>query len=137
MKGEGRVRILAIALTGFVMAPVLAWNAMTLVASAWGACGDAEPPYLGALLFLDLPFTVLEMWFLWSLTMLVTRARSILTAVLLPLGLCVLVAWAVVADHVPINEPSYYADLKREIGAPLDQCQATGIPTWWPAWLPI
>jgi len=108
----------------------------TIVAAAWSACAEAEPPYLFGLLFFDLPFTGVILWLTWAAGMLVTQRRP-LWAVLLPLGTAAVVAWASIADRVPINEPGYYADLRSDLGASVSECGPTGIPKWWPTWLPI
>jgi len=69
--------------------------------AAGGTDAEAEPPYLFGLLFFDLPFTVVILWLTWAAGMLVTQRRP-LWAVLLPLGTAAVVAWASIADRVPI-----------------------------------
>lgn len=104
-----------------------------LVAAAWTACDDLEPGGVGFLWFIFLPAIALAAWIAFGLGTLV--AFRFHPGVRLALGLTVvlLVGLVAVSKYVPAYGEDGYAGAATPA---LPECGPSGIPTWWPAWLP-
>jgi hypothetical protein len=119
-------------LLGFLVVPMAAYATVQVIAVAWAACDDAEPPYLFGLLFLIMPAIGLVMAVSWTITVLLTyRLRA---AIAVPLA-CALVASVGLAGfvvNVPAHDPGFYP----AHDADFPDC-SSGRPSWWPEPLPL
>lgn len=127
-------------LLGLPACALIAWITIQLIARAWDARGDAEPPYLSALLFLYLPLIGLGQLIAWEVGAFLTRRWRWWLGVPFATAVAVLIGWGAIALNVPMNPASYYAPA---VGAASgdnylpDTCRPNGQPTWWPDWLPL
>lgn len=117
---------------GLAVSAVTAWGSIELVAAAWAACDDAEPPYLFGLLWVIFPATTVGAWIAFAFGVVITSRRHPIvrcaTGAIFVTAVCVFAAVVQVPAHddygAPSNDPS------------MVECGPNGIPTWWPTWLP-
>ena len=128
-------RVVAGLLLGVPIAVGAAYLSCRLIAAGWSACGDAEPPYLFALLFLYLPAIACAAWIGWTAVIVVTRRAKVWQSALVASLVVLLVGYLPIVTSVPMNAPEYYA--AAEDDPALETCGPGGVPTWWPAWVPI
>jgi hypothetical protein len=92
------------------------------------------------LLFFDFPIIAVAQWTAWAVVVFVTRKRAWRVGLPLAFGLAILIGWGAVAVRVPIGDPESYAEAGQldQDGFPyLPDCRPSGLPTWWPSWLPL
>jgi hypothetical protein len=118
---------------GLALCVPLGWGSIQVVAAAWAACDEAEPPYLFGLLFLILPATILAAWVGFTIGAVLTSRWHDIVRYTVGAAFAVSVCFAAVTLQVPIRD-GYDAQPSND---PLMvECGPYGIPTWWPAWLP-
>jgi hypothetical protein len=129
-----------LAVGGAVLSPALAYGTISLVARAWSAWGDFEPPYGASLVILAFPVLTIGIWAAVGVGLSLTRNRNTWLAVPIFSVIAVLMMWETVALAVPMEPAAYYAGSTSPDDIPGSlpgQCGPGGIPTWWPSWLPI
>ena len=128
-------------MVGLPICIVIAYAAIRLIGAGWDACDDDEPPYLFALLFGELPLLATAQWLTWLGVTFVTRHGRWWIGGPVALILAVFIGWAQVAASVPMDGPGAYVGSREPNADGFASLPATcgpdGIPTWWPAWLPV
>ncbi len=111
----------------FVFAGSIAW----LIRAAWIACDDVGPGNGLALLFLIGPGTLALA--LVSFAISLHFRRQVPTAIRFGIGLvfAMMLCWSIVIDTLPAYGEGYKSEW-----ADAPACSPSGMPVWWPSWLP-
>ena len=122
-----------IQLAGPMVALVVAVTASLLVGAAWSACDDANPGGVGFLVVTFLPGTFLASWAAFASGGFLAFPAPPPLRLALAVALAFAVGVLAVAEQVPAYPDS---DYPLQSSSVRPTCGPSGIPTWWPAWLP-
>jgi hypothetical protein len=124
----------ALIFSGAAIASLCAYGSMRLVAAAWDACDELEPPHAFGLFVVELPAHAITLLVLLVGAWWVGRRHSTALGVALALATAAVGFAVPTALRVPASNAPEFVD---PIAEPyLAECGPGGIPTWWPTWLP-
>lgn len=129
LEGDVRFGSGMFVLLGLPIAAALAWTVVSLWASAASVCGAFEAGGRAWATLVVFPLMGGGLWLAWSMTAVALRRRGLATRLMVSFLVIVLLASRFLGGtREMINGNAGQADYGSDC--------ASGLPDWWPSWIP-